>query len=129
MADRRKRKFHPVFDGGHFVRGEKGMSFERRMVGLAHWCPGCGKIHVLHKGEFQFEGEPDTPTVRPAAIFPVIIDGSTGRRTQEYHCVYRITEGRIFFGRECTHKLAGKDVAMVDWKVDDAKAPELPGVV
>lgn len=104
------------------------MTFQRRIVGLAHWCPGCRKIHVLHKGDYQFEGEPDTPTVRPAAIFPIIIDNSTGRRTQEFHCVYTITNGRIFFGRECTHALAGKEVAMAEWKVEQAKAPEIPPV-
>lgn len=128
MGDRRKKKFHGVFDGGAFVREERGMVFQRRIVGLAHWCPGCKKPHVLHKGAFEFEGEPDTPTVRPRAVFPIIIDNATGHRMQKFHCVYTITNGRISFGRECTHALAGQEVAMVDWKVEDARAPEIPPV-
>ena len=113
--DRRKKKFHGVFDGGAFVRDEKGMRFERRIIGLAHWCPGCKKPHVLHKGDFQFDGEPDTPTVRPAAIFP--------------DCAYIITNGKIYFLLDCTHSLAGRVVDMPEWRVEDARVPEIPAVL
>ncbi len=117
------KKLHPVWDGGHFVRDRDDIrlqKFARNLVGWAHWCPGCRKMHVLHVKDYEFSGEKEKPTVRPACIFPKLsADG--------HHCVYMIQDGRIYFGRECTHRFAGVTVAMKEWSPEESGAPELPG--
>ncbi len=126
MSNDRKR-WHGVWDGGSFTRSVAGTKFQRRIIGLAHWCPGCGKPHVLRKSEYEFDAM--TETVKPACIHPIILDANSGSRRQEYHCVYAITNGRIYYGRECTHDFAGREIALPEWRVTDWHLPAIPGTL
>jgi hypothetical protein len=76
-------------------------------------------VHVLHLGEFQFSGEKEKPTIFPAVIWP-------RSHKQEHHCVYTITDGRIYFGKECSHLFAGSTVALPEWEITHAGIPNLP---
>lgn len=126
MSAQRKR-WHGVWDGGSFVRTATGSEFKRRIIGLAHWCPGCKKAHVLRKSEYEFDAL--TETVKPACIHPIILDANAGSRRQEYHCVYVITNGKIYYGRECTHALAGREVDLPEWRITDGQFREIPGTL
>ena len=78
---------------------------------IAWRCPGCDCVHnipvevgvkVDHK--WQWNGDGEKPTISPS----VFVHGS-----EECHAV--ITDGTIQFMGDCSHKLAGQNVPMVEF--------------
>lgn len=72
-------------------------------------CPGCEGIHMLPtkgRGCYQFNGDFDSPTLKP----PVLVQGfSSGSKSI---CNFSITDGQIYFLPNCTHDLADQTVEL-----------------
>ncbi len=76
----------------------------------AHYCPGCGHLHVIHVSkpnnqgaQWEWDGDNEAPTFNPS----VLVNG---------RCHYFLKGGMIEFLPDSTHKLAGQKVPL----------PELP---
>jgi hypothetical protein len=74
----------------------------------AHWCPGCLMMHVVPVGApyrvlWEFNGNLGAPGFEPS----VRHDWGAGRT-----CHYFLRVGRLYFCTDCTHALAGKEVAL-----------------
>jgi hypothetical protein len=73
-----------------------------------HWCAGCLKSHeidVFNENHhcWTFNGNIDYPTFRPSMKI----------HDQELMvCHYNLVEGVVHYFGDCTHKLAGKSVAL-----------------
>ena len=91
--------------------------------GLLFWCPGCDGAHQVNVGEgsgprWGYNGNPDKPTFTPS----ILVRG-VDRMTDDEHarimagehveprpivCHSFVTDGRIQFLSDCTHRLAGQ---------------------
>lgn len=72
-------------------------------------CPACGRIHQFWtkmdgKPWWFFDGDVERPTVHPS-IAVTMHDG---------FCHMFIRDGKIEFLRDCTHRLAGNTVEMLE---------------
>ena len=85
---------------------------ERR---VAFHCPGCEyghQIPVTGRRAWQWNGLFDKPTLTPSIL---VNRGSSNPEVPTCHSY--VTDGRIQFLADCTHKLAGKTVELPDWDV------------
>jgi len=118
-----------------------GSKLRRLGDGIAFWCPGCVRGHVItvredgvHAGgAWGFNRDGDRPTFAPSVLATgsqelteeqrqSIMDG--GRiETVRWRCHSFVTDGRIQFLSDCTHALAGQTVDLPDWPTDQAAAP------
>lgn len=106
--------------------GQVSAKLRRTDRGFAHWCPGCGEIHVIFDS-WQFDGDLNSPTFDPS----VKVTGKQGVVDQLGHwtgewvlgpdgkaldqcCHYFLHAGRLQFLVDCTHGLAGQTVALPD---------------
>lgn len=74
-------------------------------------CPACGTSHGIHTQKvnkqnqrWKWNGSVQAPTFSPA----IITEGKDGT------CHATIKDGKIKFGKESTHKLSGKTIALAD---------------
>jgi hypothetical protein len=76
------------------------------------FCPGCSTNHLINTNRFlgqpchKLTGPLSRPTVRASILS--IGDEQLGKP----HCHSFITEGRITFMQDCTHRLAGQTIDM-----------------
>jgi len=73
------------------------------------YCPGCEISHVFYVGvpnypSWIFNGNLDKPTFTPSLL-------NFGR----IRCHLFLTDGVLRFLSDCGHKLAGKNVSLVDF--------------
>lgn len=61
-------------------------------------CPGCEKNHAIVESIHQFNGNINLPSILPSVFY----------NEETYRCHSFITNGKISFLADCTHKLAGK---------------------
>lgn len=80
-----------------------------RPSAFSHWCPACMKAHTLEVGSLQtdghclgFDGDVASPTFEPQIV----------HRDAKGVCTYVLRAGRLQFGIECTHDLAGREVEL-----------------
>ena len=78
-------------------------------------CPGCDMVHGISTGagpgpRWGYNGNADAPTFTPSVL--VRYNWSDGPRV----CHSFVTDGRIQFLGDCTHKLAGLTVDLPDWE-------------
>lgn len=111
---------------------------------LAFWCPGCDEAHWVSFGEgpgprWGYNGNPDAPTFTPSILVRgVRIEGGdaeldrildTYRLPEEREamladkrintvCHSFVTDGEIQFLGDCTHKMAGQTVPLVEFDKD-----------
>lgn len=93
--------------------------------GLMYWCQGCESTHAVTTGagpgpRWTWNGNADRPTFKPSVVV------RTGRAVDPTFqpeegdppevCHTFITDGRVQFLGDCTHKLAGQTLDL----------PELP---
>ena len=74
------------------------------------YCPGCETVHVFDK-RWSFNGDEVNPTFKPSLLIHADSDywkSSGGRRG--FRCHSFVTNGRIQFLKDSTHKLAGQTV-------------------
>ena len=78
-------------------------------------CPGCEMVHGVSTGagagpRWGYNGNAEAPTFTPSVL--VRYNWSDGPRV----CHSFVTDGRIQFLGDCTHKLAGQTVDLPDWE-------------
>lgn len=84
--------------------------------GLSFKCPGCGTEHTVLVGvggsgaRWLWNGNLDRPTLSPSVLVRVDFDG--GKLAKICHSF--VIDGQIQFLNDCTHKLAGQTVPMLD---------------
>jgi len=61
-------------------------------------CPGCNNIHSINDKIWNFNGDLEKPTIKPSILNP------------DARCHSFVTEGKIKFLKDSTHKLAGETV-------------------
>lgn len=93
-------------------------------------CPGCGCLHYINS-TWNFNNDFDKPTVTPSILVKTGHYCSQHKAGDHCWCSYNkehpesnyfkcgichsfITNGKIQFLNDCTHKLAGKTVDMLD---------------
>lgn len=75
---------------------------------LAIFCPGCEGMHVVPiegVGAWQWNQSLHSPTLQPSVRVRYGDNQPTDRQ-----CHFFVTEGRMQFLADCTHKLAGQNV-------------------
>lgn len=104
---------------------------------LMFWCPGCDGAHQVAVGEgpgprWGYNGNPDAPTFTPSVLVRSghYVPGEEGKacwctynranpdRPAPFECSVChsfVTDGRIQFLGDCTHRLAGQTVDLPDW--------------
>ena len=92
---------------------------------LAHWCPGCGEIHIFTLTGpggpvWAWNGDVEAPTCTPSMlVWPPEADAERVRLGRQ-RCHYFLREGHIQYLADCTHALAGQtidlpDLPMTEW--------------
>jgi Family of unknown function (DUF6527) len=71
-------------------------------------CPGCGYGHPFEVPPWTWNGSFDKPTFSPSLVCNGFDPES------RCHCI--VADGKIHFGQDCWHSLAGQIVDMLDWK-------------
>lgn len=90
-------------------------------------CPGCAENHQITLGTWSWNGSLDAPTFTPS----LLVRGNQWPREEypEYYkpqhegvspgddtvCHSFVTDGRIQFLADSTHKLAGQTVEIPEW--------------
>lgn len=92
---------------------------QNQTIGYYFNCPGCGDSHapcvrpyVCDNGaSWEFNGDLERPTFRPS-ILSRVEKTEGGVKV----CHLYVTDGKLHFLSDCTHKMAGKIVEMIDEK-------------
>ena len=74
------------------------------------YCPACKDTHYFN-AKWKFDGNFENPTLTPS-----LYTTWKGDKHKKNICHMYITAGRIQYLRDCTHKLAGKTVQMMDFE-------------
>jgi len=84
--------------------------------GIAFWCPGCEDTHQVNsqpeRSRWAYNGNPAKPTFSPSIL--VTYQDLSGDGQHE-RCHSFVTDGRIQFLSDCTHKLVGQTVDLPQW--------------
>jgi hypothetical protein len=86
------------------------------------FCPGCGNAHMVC---FGVPGRPNWTSYNDDPVKPTI-RASVLCRSEDRVCHSFVTNGRIEFLGDCTHKLAGQTVDLPPWDEPwgDASSPQ-----
>ena len=89
------------------------------------WCPGCGCAHDIDINKWEYNGNSESPTITPSIRVkhtPPLTDKQIALIKQHalvdirmIICHSFVTDGRIQFLEDSTHKLAGQTVDLPDW--------------
>lgn len=98
---------------------------------VAFYCPGCKENHVISNapGRWELTGTEESPTIRPSVL--VRSGHYAGQSQEDCWCSYEerfgekspfkcmqchsfITDGKIEYLGDCTHRFAGQIVKMED---------------
>ena len=103
--------------------GQVSKGLRRAQGGHAHWCPGCGEIHMI-PDRWTFDGNLASPTFNPSVKITgkqrVLVNGEwTGEWVRDANgnaidgcCHYFLHAGVLEFCGDCTHGLSGQKVAL-----------------
>jgi len=84
--------------------------------GYMFYCPGCEHYHIYytknHKLCWKFNGDLEKPTFTPSLL--TWQDAKGDRPASRCHLF--VTDGKIVYCGDCTHKYAGKTI---DMQVED----------
>ena len=95
---------------GPFLRAVSGGT---AYDGLGYWCPGCEEMHVVAivrktpGPAWSFNGNVEKPTFAPSVKV-------TAMRPDPFICHHYVRDGTIQFLSDCSHKLKGDTVPMVE---------------
>jgi hypothetical protein len=87
-------------------------------------CPGCGYWHLLpvrpteNRPSWEFNGDYDKPTFSPS-ILMTTWESISPTEKRDVRCHSFVTDGKIQFLSDCTHKMAGQTVDLPDLKEGD----------
>ena len=106
--------------------GQVSAKLRRAEGGYAHWCPGCGELHVV-PDRWTFNGDLEAPTFSPSVRITgkLTVKDERGEWTGEWVrdaegkavddcCHYILTAGVLNFCSDCRHELAGQSVPLPD---------------
>jgi hypothetical protein len=78
------------------------------------FCPGCEQVHGItyafpapYGSDWAWNGDVDLPTISPS----ILVQGGA----ENVVCHSYVTDGRIQFLNDSTHKLSGQTVDLPDW--------------
>jgi hypothetical protein len=71
------------------------------------YCPGCEDNHTIFAGAggHTLKGSNFNPTIKPSVLYE--------SKNHDIRCHAWVTNGRIRFLHDCTHRLAGKTVNLI----------------
>jgi hypothetical protein len=72
---------------------------------IGFFCPGCKFLHMVDD-KWDFNNNYNKPTIKPSILVQGHRDG------KDFKCHSFVTDGKIRFLNDCTHKLAGKKVKL-----------------
>lgn len=89
----------------------KILPIERVPGSVYFHCPGCDSTHIVQTGSDQsprwgYNGNPASPTFTPS----ILVSWFQGEERLKKVCHSFVTDGKIQFLGDCTHKLAGQTV-------------------
>jgi hypothetical protein len=73
-------------------------------------CPACDDIHQVDGG-WSWNDSLDKPTFRPSILVRYFIGDNMSALCHSF-----VTEGRIAYQGDCTHKFKGQTVELPDWE-------------
>ena len=106
-------KLKPVVNGSGMI------------MGYVFYCPGCKHAHVFYTAGLKiwgFNGDLLQPTFTPSLLNRCPDHTDLTKRS----CHLNLTLGQLHFHNDCSHELAGKDVALPEWPWDTAFAQSEP---
>lgn len=89
--------------------------------GFTFWCLGCEEEHQINTGKdrWEFNGDLEKPTFTPSYLTWLDPNpeadpkfDTKGKYRNGFRCHSYITDGKIQYLEDCTHKLAGQTVEM-----------------
>lgn len=95
-------------------------------------CPACKETHQIRTPPWTFNGDDCAPTFRAS----ILVAGKQIKRDENGHwkgeyirnangdpldriCHSFVTDGKIEYLSDCTHKMAGQTVELPDWQGDE----------
>ena len=75
------------------------------------WCPGCDDAHRIITPRWSWNRSSEAPTFSPSVLCTATWGDEFGG-DRRCHCFVR--DGKIQFLGDCTHRLAGQTVEMVE---------------
>lgn len=111
----------------------RSVSFGAAGDGIAFWCPGCEKAHMVRtsgpgseycRAQWTWDGNVDEPTLTPSILIRVNWSQAVERGDDPEHwrdeiCHSFVRAGTIQFLDDCTHALRGRTVVLPDWPAPD----------
>lgn len=90
--------------------------------GFTFYCPGCEEHHQINTNneQWDFNGDMEKPTFSPSYLTWVDPNPNAdpkyrnGKYRDGFRCHSYIKDGKIEYQGDCTHKLAGQTVDMVE---------------
>jgi hypothetical protein len=93
---------------------------------VTFWCPGCEEYHQISTTKWEFNGDFEKPTFSPSYL--TWLDPNPEANVERkpewekfrlgFRCHSYIKDGVIQYLSDCTHKLAGKNVSMIERETD-----------
>ena len=87
------------------------------LLGYVFKCPGCDTYHSIHTEQrnslnaiWSFNGNMEKPTFSPS----LLVKWNVGKNSSGHICHSFIRDGVWEFLNDCTHKLAGQKVPMLE---------------
>ena len=88
-------------------------------LGVMFHCPGCDSTHSITRDRWGWCGSFEKPTFSPSILVTYPANPEAGEEFKEWRterkCHSFVTDGRIHFLTDSSHKLAGKTVDLPDW--------------
>jgi hypothetical protein len=110
--------------------GEMGKKLRNQAGGLiSFWCPGCDEPHTVNSG-WTFNQDLERPTFSPSVLttsghYSEGLPGCWCKFNAEHpdspssfecsRCHSFVTDGKIQFLSDCSHKLANQTIDLPDW--------------
>lgn len=89
--------------------------------GIAHWCPGCNRMHAFaidgsnrNGSQWTWDGNAEAPTCHPSMNITMARHQDQDVTVPAARCHYFLRAGRIEFLGDCTHALAGQTIDLPD---------------
>lgn len=89
------------------------------------WCPGCDEAHQIHYAgdkAWEFNDDFEQPTFNPSYLTwadpnprAEAEHDPKGKYRNGFRCHSYITDGKIAYLSDCTHKLANQTVQLPEW--------------
>jgi hypothetical protein len=83
---------------------------------LQFHCPGCGSDHCISTQVHTWNGSLDKPTFQPS----ILSDRAGSGRCHSY-----VTDGKIAFCNDSTHKFAAQTLDLPDWETEPQEKPTM----